>query len=69
MNYGVKEILLAGFDGYSHETKENYADKHMELISRNAVLDAFNEGMESVLKEYAKEININFLTTPRYVRL
>lgn len=69
MAYGVTEILLAGFDGYSHETKENYADKHMELITRNAVLDAFNEGMGEVLREFAKEIKISFLTTPKYVKL
>ena len=69
MGYGVKEILLAGFDGYSHDTKENYADRHMEFITRNAVLDAMNEGMEIMLKEYAKEIRISFLTTPRYVRI
>ncbi len=69
MGYGVKEILLAGFDGYSHDTKENYADKRMEFITRNAVLDAMNEGMEIMLKEYAKEIRISFLTTPKYVKL
>lgn len=69
MSYGVKEIFLAGFDGYSHDTKENYADRHMEFITRNAVLDAMNEGMEIMLREYAKKIPISFLTTPKYVRL
>lgn len=69
ISYGVKEILLAGFDGYSHDTKENYADKHMEFVTRNAVLDAMNEGMEEVLKAYAKEINISFLTKPKHVRI
>lgn len=64
---GVKEILLAGFDGYSHETKENYADKHMEFVTRNAVLDAMNEGIQIMLQEYSKEIKIRFLTTPKYI--
>lgn len=69
MNYGVKEIALAGFDGYSHETADNYADKHMEVITRNAVLDAMNEGMKKVFKEYSKKIKISFLTTPKYVKI
>lgn len=69
MEYGVEEIVLAGFDGYSHETKDNYADKHMEFVTRNAVLDAINEGMELVLRDYAKKIKIHFLTTPRYIKI
>ena len=69
MAYGVSEIKLAGFDGYSHDTKENYADKHMEFITRNAVLDAMNEGMEEVLGKKKKNIKITFLTTPKYVLL
>lgn len=69
IRYGVKEVVLAGFDGYSHEAEENYADKHLELITRNAVLDAMNIGMERVLGEYSKKIKISFLTTPKYVRI
>lgn len=67
--FGVKEIMLAGFDGYSHDVKENYADSQMEFITRNAVLDAMNEGMTSVLKEYAKKVVLSFLTEPKYVKL
>lgn len=69
MQYAVTEIKLAGFDGYSHDAKENYADISMELITRNAVLDAMNEGMIKMLQEYAKEIKITFLTTPKHVKL
>ena len=38
--YGVKEIMLAGFDGYSHNTKENYINSQMEFINKNVILDA-----------------------------
>lgn len=69
MMCGVTEIKLAGFDGYSHDTRENYADTSMELITRNAVLDAMNDGMISILKEYEKNIQISFLTAPKYVNL
>ena len=69
MNYDIEEIALAGFDGYSHETKENYADIHMEFITRNAVLDAMNIGMAKVLKVFSQKIRISFLTTPKYVKI
>lgn len=69
MNYGVSEIMLAGFDGYDHDAKENFAEKNMEFYSRNAVFDAFNDGIETVLKEYSKQINISFLTMPKHVRI
>lgn len=66
---GCKKILLAGFDGYSHENEDNYADKKMELISKNAVLDAINLGMNKVLSEYAKKTKIEFLTQQKYIKL
>lgn len=69
MSYGVSEIKLAGFDGYSHDTGENYADKNMEFITRNAVLDAMNAGMEEVLNRFAKLGKISFLTTPKYIKM
>ena len=69
MEYGVKEILLAGFDGYSHDYKENYVNASMEIITKNAILDAMNEGMSEVLKEYSNYIKISYLTTPKFVIL
>ncbi|MFV0241638.1 MAG: aldolase catalytic domain-containing protein [Lacrimispora sphenoides] len=69
ISFGVDTILLAGFDGYSHDTKENYADTQMAFVTRNAVLDAMNEGMISVLIEYSKQVKISFLTAPRHVVL
>lgn len=64
-----EKVLLAGFDGYSHENDENYAEKKMELISKNAVLDAINLGMNKVLLEYAKRIKIEFLTQKKYITI
>lgn len=69
IEYGVTEILLAGFDGYSHYSEENYANASMEIITKNAVLDAMNAGMSEILKQYSKDIKISYLTTPKYVKL
>lgn len=64
-----KNIVLAGFDGYSHDVQDNYSDDKMVLGTRNDVLDSMNRGMTKVLNEYSKSINISFLTEPKYVYL
>ena len=69
MDYQVSEIILAGFDGYSHDVRENYGDSQMAFITKNAILDAMNKGMSLVLQEYAKTVKISFLTTPKHVLL
>lgn len=67
MMQGVKEISLAGIDGYSHDARENYGKDDMAFFTKNAVLDAINEGMRKVLSELSGEIDIKFVTTPKYV--
>lgn len=62
INQGAKKILLAGFDGYSYNSKENYASSKLEIITKNAVLDAMNKGMKEMLHLFSKEIPIEFLT-------
>ena len=65
----VECIYLAGFDGYSHDSKENYGNSEMAFVTRNAVLDAMNIGMSKVLREYSQKTRIEFLTTPKYVSM
>lgn len=67
INHGAAKLLLAGFDGYSHDLRKNYGKDEMTYITKNAVLDAINMGMGKVLKEYSKMIEIEFLTAPKYI--
>ncbi|MDE5558712.1 MAG: aldolase catalytic domain-containing protein [Ruminococcus sp.] len=67
IDLGVQEIWLAGFDGYTHDVRLNYAEKSMEIITQEAVLDAMNSGIISVLQQYQKEANIRFLTSPKKI--
>ena len=69
MDYDISKIYLAGFDGYSHDVKENYGNSDMAFMTRNAVLDAMNIGMSKVLKEYRRHIDIKFLTDPKYIHV
>ena len=69
LTMGIKDIYLAGFDGYTHDSSENFGDNKMNVIMKNAVLDATNESMIRSLTRYSKVIDIHFLTTPKYVRI
>ena len=69
ISLGVKKIMLAGFDGYSHDMEKNYAQRDMEYVSRAAILDAMNEGMQTVLNEFSTVVPIEFLTTEKYVHI
>ena len=66
---GVKELYLAGVDGYSHDPGENYAQDALRLAAKSQTLDAMNQGMCQVLGQFAQQATIRFLTKPRYVRL
>lgn len=66
---GVQEFYLAGFDGYSHDAHQNYAMHQMELVTKNAVVDAMNVGMKQMLTEFRKKLNISWLTKPRNIDL
>jgi 4-hydroxy 2-oxovalerate aldolase len=68
-NLGATEFYLAGIDGYSHDVNENYGNDHMTFVARNAVLDEMNKGMQEVLKEYSTNLDIHFLTAPKYITI
>ena len=65
----MKELYLAGVDGYSHDPGENYAQDALRLAAKSQTLDAMNQGMCQVLGQFAQQATIRFLTKPRYVRL
>ncbi len=66
---GVKEILIAGMDGYSANSEDNYAYKDMYLYTDKEMAEKRNKGMEEVLNVFMKDIKIEFLTKPRYIRV
>ena len=69
MDCGVKEIYLAGLDGYDHENEKNYGDRDMSVYMRPEVIDAINKGVSQVMTDYAKQIKIEFLTKPKYITI
>lgn len=69
INLGVEQIFIAGIDGYSHEAAENYLNEQMTFITKNAILDAMNEGLSQMLSLFAAKTNISFITEPRRVAI
>jgi len=41
----------------------------MSFTAQRAVLDAKNNGMKTLLKRFAKQINIQFITKSKYLDL
>lgn len=69
IDIGVKKIKLAGLDGYSLDIYDNYVKKDMAFMKNDSVMDAINCGMEKMLNRFAEVIDIEFVTTPRFVKL
>lgn len=65
-NLGVKEVIMAGFDGYSHDVKENYGSRRMSFQSGEEQLDAMNEGVRKALQLFEQEMRIVWLTNSIY---
>ena len=69
INLGVKKVYIAGMDGYSLNPDENYADQKMNFYTKIKYVEQKNKGIITVLKEYQNLIDIEMLTTPKYVVL
>ena len=65
----VKEILLAGFDGYSATGQDEYTEGIESYTIKKAIAAKKNSGMDSLIREYSRGAPISFLTTPKYVGL
>jgi len=63
----VKKIYIAGMDGYSVNPDENYADQKMNFYTERELAEKKNAGMITILREVSKDVDIEFVTTPRYV--
>ena len=65
MRSGVKEVNLAGFDGYSG-TDANYLDEGKEYEFAKKKADYLNNYMSGFIRAHKDDIKVNFLTSTRY---
>ena len=67
MQLGIRKIYIAGMDGYSSIADENYADQNMFFYTEKELAEKKNAGIISVLREISKNVDIEFVTTPKYI--
>ena len=67
--YEASEVILAGFDGYSHDYMENYGSDELAFFTTDKVLDKMNIGMKNVLKEYGENVELKFLTQSKLISI
>lgn len=63
---GAEEINLAGFDGYSHFSDDNYSASQRTLVTKPELADAMNKGISQMLRFFEEEVPINFITESMY---
>lgn len=62
---GVKEVALAGFDGYKPNT-QNYSDSSLNFAGNEDYKVKSNEVITSALKKLSDEIKLEFITETLY---
>ncbi|MBQ7542928.1 MAG: hypothetical protein IJT44_11625 [Clostridia bacterium] len=62
---GVRDVLLAGMDGYASDSADNYADESMEYVFEVGAA-ARNRLISRELSEIAGQIRLQFLTPTHY---
>ena len=64
---GIRSISIAGFDGYSENSQENYADT--DLINLESINDIYikNQKIKNYLNSIEGKLEINFITKSIYI--
>lgn len=62
----VPSVTLAGFDGFSESTEENYYDKYLDYVADYAHLSAVNKAIACSIAQFREKMTITFLTKTRY---
>ena len=63
---GTGTISLAGFDGFKESVEKNYVDKSFDLNKGFGYLSTLNRLLTKKIKEYRKDMNIEFITRSMY---
>lgn len=67
IDLGANKIYIAGLDGYSIDPTKNFADQKMNFYTKKTNFEAMNAGMNATLLAFKEKIEIEYITTPKYV--
>lgn len=62
----IDNVTLAGFDGFSEQTIENYYDEYMDFSTDYDKLKLINETVQKSVQEFRPKLKIDFLTESCY---
>lgn len=65
----VKNIVLAGVDGYSYHPETDYIEPEMGIVYENIDIDKKNEAIQKNIRELGKQVSISTLTKPKYIKI
>lgn len=64
---GLKEVFVAGFDGYNYERESNFYSIKMQTEVESYVIDRMNQDIKEMLKDIiSDDYKVNFLTPSKY---
>ena len=66
---GASKLLICGMDGYSADPMQNYSSEDLNFYTRRAVMEQMNVGLGKMLGRFRREIEIEFVTEPKYISL
>ena len=66
-NMQVKNLALAGFDGFGHAHKDFY-DNFLTFSNMPKDMDLFNEAIANQLEDFKQYMNIEFITDSKYLK-
>ena len=64
---GIKEIYIAGFDGYENNIENNYFDEYLPFLNRMKDANGRNKSIKNFLKDISTDISIKSLTKTKYL--
>ncbi len=64
---GIKQVSVAGLDGYSENQEENYARPEMTFLFDPKTISKKNDGLQQVINEYIEKINIVSITHNKHI--
>ena len=65
-NIGVKDFLLAGFDGFDEKIKDNFYEESLYLDVEGERLAKLNIAMASKIAQLRKQVSISFFASSSY---
>jgi 4-hydroxy 2-oxovalerate aldolase len=67
MKLDIKDVVLAGFDGYTQDNTQNYYGEYIPLLYCQDDVLLRNSAMTEKIKMYSTDISISSLTETRYL--